>query len=89
MNLPPTIALQLSEPEAAALGHLLAWVARAAADNRQIDVRDIAGKITQAEMLYLAGISEAFAQHGTAGIQKIIPGQVEPVHGDGGLATKG
>lgn len=70
MNPPPTIALQLSEPEAAALGHLLAWLACTAAEGRQVDTKDLAGEFTQAEMLYLAGIGEAFAQHGVAGIQK-------------------
>lgn len=75
MNTPPTIALQLSESEAAALGHLLAWLARTAAEGRQVDTKDLAGEFTQAEMLYLAGIGEAFSRHGTDNIQKNVPGQ--------------
>ena len=55
--------MQLSNSEASALRHLLAWLASAAAEGWVVSAEDLAAEFPEAEMSLLAGIRAAFVQH--------------------------
>lgn len=57
------IMMKLSNSEASALRHLLAWLASAEAEGRVVSAEDLASEFPEAELALLADIRAAFVLH--------------------------